>query len=97
MRKIYKYKLEIEGDTFVRMPVGSKILSVGFQNNDPYVWALINLRAHECARRIRVVPTGEEVDLTTWSAPLVGMIQRKSMVEPTYWVAHVFDMGENNL
>jgi hypothetical protein len=96
MRKIFKYRIEPEGDTAVRMPSGAVLLSVAFQNDEAFLWAKVNARAHEVARTIRAVTTGEELQLNTWLAPLIGVVHLNSTAG-NHYVAHVFDMGEKNL
>lgn len=96
MRKIFKYRIEAEGDTAVRMPSGSRLLSVGYQNGEAFLWAQINLRAHEVTRVIRAVVTGTELQMNTWQAPLVDVLRLRNSTG-AYFVAHVFDMGEKNL
>ncbi len=96
MRKIWKYAIGEQGVTELRMPSGSKILSIAYQNADLCVWVMINDRNHECVRRIRVIYTGEETDLGTWLSHPIGTAQFKS-VRRGYVVVHAFDMGEKNL
>jgi hypothetical protein len=96
MRKIFKYRIEPEGDTAVRMPSGSRLLSIGYQGGEAFLWAQVNLRAHEISRTIRAVTTGEELHLNTWQAPLIDVLRLKNS-RGEHYVAHVFDMGEKNL
>ncbi len=96
MRKIFKYEISSEGATDVRMPVGSTLLSVGFQNGAAFLWAKVNTRAHDCIRRVISVPTGGEIAMSVWQAPLIGVIRLKSTLGE-HFAGHVFDMGEKNL
>lgn len=41
-KKIFKYKLEVETTNVISMPKGAEVLSVGLQNNEPVVWALVD-------------------------------------------------------
>lgn len=42
MKKIYKYTLQIEYKQTLKLPEGSKILSVAEQNNSIVLYALVN-------------------------------------------------------
>ena len=42
MKKVYKYAIKHQSTQRVEMPIGAEILSVQVQNNDAYVYALVN-------------------------------------------------------
>jgi hypothetical protein len=62
MKKIYKYFIPEDGK--VTMPVGAKVLSVGFQNGiDEVLWASVDTEEKESESRFfKVIPTGDEFD-----------------------------------
>jgi hypothetical protein len=57
MKRIYKYELK-EGS--VEMPIGAKILSIQYQNNRPYIWALVDTDVECDFRYFTIVGTGED-------------------------------------
>jgi hypothetical protein len=57
MKRIYKYELK-EGS--VEMPIGAKILSIQYQNNRPYIWALVDTDVECEFRYFALVATGED-------------------------------------
>lgn len=42
MKTIHKFLLEISDHPTVSMPVGAKILKLEVQDNDAYIWALVD-------------------------------------------------------
>ena len=42
MKTIYKYKVPINSEFHLLMPIGAKILCLQMQNNEPYIWALVS-------------------------------------------------------
>ncbi|MDD5487265.1 MAG: hypothetical protein PHW65_06910 [Dehalococcoidales bacterium] len=57
MKKIYKYTLQIEDKQTLKLPEGSKILSVAEQNNSIVLYALVNT-ATENAEHVSVIIHG---------------------------------------
>lgn len=58
MRTIWKYELRIADEQKVRMPQGSRILSVGNQNGTICIWALVHSDSPLSDRKIRMYGTG---------------------------------------
>jgi len=40
--KVFKYPLNMDGDTTLELPRNAQILSVGAQNSQLYLWALVD-------------------------------------------------------
>ena len=60
MKTVYKYQIQPIEIQEINLPIQSKILSVGTQDGELYLWAEINLENHtiEEPRKIRVSGTG---------------------------------------
>jgi hypothetical protein len=58
MKRIYKY--ELKDGRGVEMPIGAKILSIQNQNNQPYIWALVDTDAECDFRYFTIVGTGHD-------------------------------------
>lgn len=74
-KAIWKYKIEARSQFFVEMPMGSRVLHVGLQGGEPYMWCEVDLEQKRFRRSFIVMPTG--VDLPercqyegTWVTPL---------------------------
>lgn len=92
MTKIFKY--ELVGDTGtqfdIEMPQGARILSFQYQNETPFIWAMIQEDLPKVKRRLGIVGTGWE--LGDWMiTKYVGTAQHG----PFVW--HLFDLGDFNL
>lgn len=62
MQTVYKYALQIEGFQEVDMPAGGVCLTAQIQNEDPYLWALVDPEAPTIKRRIHIYGTGHPVE-----------------------------------
>ncbi len=60
--KIYKYL--ISPDSSIMMPVGAKVLCVGVQRDETYLWAMVDPDAPGEERHFRAIPTGQQFDPT---------------------------------
>lgn len=80
MKTIWKF--DIFGDTPIIMPVGAQILGVGVQDDNPYLWALVDTLAGREERRISVVGTG-------WEVPESGVYLGTYFTERFVW--HIFE------
>lgn len=80
MKTIWKF--DIFGDTPIIMPVGAQILGVGAQDDNPYLWALVDTLAGREERRISVVGTG-------WEVPESGVYLGAYFTERFVW--HIFE------
>jgi hypothetical protein len=83
MKIIYKYRLE-HGYNILKLAKGSQLLSVGQQNCDIVLWAIIDVEAQLVGREILVGYTGSVVD----KGEYVGTVTIDTLVY------HVFDAGE---
>lgn len=85
-RKIHKYYLRVEDRTLVVMPKGAEILHLGVQNNEPYIWALVDPVARPIERYFRIVTTGGPVHERIGSSKYIGTF----MMYDGEFVGHVF-------
>ena len=59
---VYKYPLEIEDEQVVLLPTGARILTVQQQNNNIFLWALVNPTSPNAqAFTIRIHGTGHSI------------------------------------
>jgi hypothetical protein len=58
---IYKYALNKYGTTFLVLPRSFVILHVNKQNNNPYMWCLVDISHCKDPVSVYSVDTGEEV------------------------------------
>jgi hypothetical protein len=75
---IYKYKLE----EIMQLPKGIQILKVGVQNNEIYIWGIVNSEETEI-RHFRVIGTGRDT---------VGKYLDTVFVGPYVW--HIFEVQQ---
>ena len=75
MKKIWKYIIKYD-DTFVNMPRGSKILSVGTQEGHMVMYALVNPDPNEIKvdRYVMVVPTDEGPYMEEFRSEFIGTV-----------------------
>lgn len=87
MTTIWKFKLPIEDEPTLDMPVGAHVLSVGVQSGDLVLWALVpKTHAPTEKRHFFVLGTGNRIPWGDISAcPFLGTVQ----IGPLVW--HVFD------
>ena len=85
MKKIFKYKL-IPGINELKLPKQAEFLSVGAQQDNLVIWALINELNINEFRYIEVLMTGEEV-------PVDMGVQREFIgtTQVGWLVFHVFE------
>lgn len=62
MITIYKYKITFTDLTIVELPKDAKILTVQEQNNEPYLWALVDTEKEKETRHFRIAGTGHEIE-----------------------------------
>ncbi len=84
-KTIWKYALEPEGDTTLRVPCEADLLYLAVQNGHPFVWMRVDTDAQvDEIRRFTVVGTGHEVR--------AGLLYRGSfMLMEGAFVGHVFE------
>jgi hypothetical protein len=61
IRRVYKYPLRVEDETWVTMPFDAKVLAVQEQHGEPYLWALVFPSGPPCERRFRLAGTGHDI------------------------------------
>jgi len=86
MMQIRKYR--ISPDPTILVNRGAKILSVGMQDKEITIWAMVNI-AEELARRSLIIAaTGETLGEIAAHIPFIGTVFAGEFV----W--HIFDGGE---
>jgi len=61
MKIVYKYKISIFDDTLIWLPKGAEVLHADTQDDDIYIWALINPENKSEGRTFTVYGTGHEI------------------------------------
>lgn len=61
-QKIFKYELSIKDSQIIKMPIGSKILSVQVQYEVPCIWALVEPSKDTTNITIEMFGTGHIID-----------------------------------
>lgn len=91
-RRIYKYSLGIpETRAIVILPTGSKILSVGNQNGDAVLWAVVDAFSASAFRKeIIMVMTGQSIP--EYAGKFLGTVQFAN----GNFIAHYFEGREEN-
>ena len=84
---IYKYPLkqEITAVQTVVMPAGARMLHVGEQYGDLYVWAMVRPDATPVSHKFFVLGTGQPIDHLEFDSKFLGSVQMSTGV-----VWHVF-------
>ena len=85
---VYKYTLRFFGVGSIPLPIGSKPLSVGFQDSELVIWVVVNPSNDRIIHhQFAVLPTGRSV--STQLGAHVGTV-----TSAHGFVYHVFDQGE---
>jgi hypothetical protein len=61
MKRVYKYHIEITDEQVINMPTNAQILTVQEQNNEAFIWALVNPNESLYPYRFRLAGTGHEI------------------------------------
>ena len=63
MKTIHKYSLDTTsaGKITVMMPLLAKIVMVGSQNGQPFLWAIVETESPLIARHYRLIATGQPI------------------------------------
>jgi hypothetical protein len=85
MKTIWKF--EVEPECIIEIPAGAQILSVGVQNNDVFMWVMVDPSAPTSRRKINVYGTGTQ--LPENPGVFIGTV----MLYSGNFVGHVFDAG----
>lgn len=59
-KTVYKYPLPMIDEVHVDMPRGARVLKVGVQNGEPFVWALVDTEAPMSPLRFSIRGTGHD-------------------------------------
>jgi len=62
MKTIYKYKLSMQDSTRLQLPSGAEILTVQTQNEEPCLWALVDIENEYETRVFRIAGTGHNIE-----------------------------------
>ena len=63
-RIIYKYKIKEQSVTEIELPISHRVLTVGMQGSDAYVWIELDPNADKYLFEFHVHVTGFEYDAT---------------------------------
>lgn len=87
MHTIHKYRLPLSGE--VEMPAGARVLSVGAEQDEPCLWALVDTEAPMARRSFAAIGTGRDARMTKFGEYL-GVYHLSS----ERGVYHVFELKE---
>ena len=82
MRTVYRYPVILEDNWEMSMPRGAKILSVGMQNGEPFMWAAVETDNMSTRRYFITRGTGHKID---------GLLAFVGMFQVEWLVFHVFE------
>ena len=88
---IFKYPIEIANFPRIEMPKGAKILSVGVQDNKPYIWAMVNESNKWEERIFRLMGTGHLLYAKEKDLHFIGTFQLKER-DGSIFVGHLFEV-----
>jgi len=60
-KTIWKFPLKVTDGQNITMPIGAEILTIQTQNEEPYLWALVDPKAETESRHIEIFGTGHPV------------------------------------
>tara|TARA_Y100000310_G_scaffold151248_1_gene150820 strand:- start:944 stop:1216 length:273 start_codon:yes stop_codon:yes gene_type:complete len=86
MRTIWKYEIPVHPTIHLEMPVGAEPLSVGNQNGDICIWALVFDDRIKETRKFGVAGTGHPLQWEMTAKSFIGTVQIGQFV----W--HVFEI-----
>lgn len=87
MKRIFKYKLQVNDEVAVALPAGAEILSVQEQHTKLCLWALVDPAADTEQRVFAIVETGESFGYATPNYTYIATVQ----MMPFVW--HVFEVS----
>jgi len=61
MKTIWKFPLELKGVQNLSLPCGSEVLHVAIQNQEIFLWALVDTSMPSERREIEMIGTGNEI------------------------------------
>jgi hypothetical protein len=62
MNTIYKYHLPVQDEVTIDFPRYGKVLSVGVQHGETYIWAAVTTTDEVCRRRFHWRGTGHDIN-----------------------------------
>ena len=83
---VWKYPVNIRGLTELNLPGGAQVLTTNLQNEQPFLWALVDLNKPLTIRHFKLVDTGEPFEAN--STFYVGSI----FPEGGRFVFHLFEV-----
>lgn len=86
--RIYKYSVPIQDAPKIRMPSGAVPIHFGVQNNELFVWAMVNGQGKDVDHHFKIYGTGHALGMVT-PDDYVG-----TAVMPNGLVWHLFYVGE---
>ena len=88
-KTIFKYELKATNKQTIKLPYGSKILSVGVQGAEVYIWALVIPDAELEERVFEIFGTGHDIPYDIGvDREFVGTFQ---ISKGNIFVGHVFE------
>lgn len=72
MKTIHKYHVQAVDKPVVNMPRGARVLSFHSQNDQPYIWALVDPDEPTQPRRFYLVGTGNPFEYNPASLRFIG-------------------------
>lgn len=88
-KRIFKYLLKLEHKVDVYMPKGAQILHVHVQNDDVYLWALVDPTANDQCRSFEIHGTGHAIHNIDQLC-YIGTVHIEGAAQVD-WVWHVFE------
>jgi len=82
MHQIWKYPISLS--SVAKLPGDAEIIHVGSQNEEPVVWASVEMPPCACTKRLCVIGTGWDYSASEWTP--VGTVQ----IGPLVW--HLMEM-----
>lgn len=58
MKVVWKFKLELDVEVPTRLPKWAEIISIAFQGDELFIWAIVDPEAERVGRILYVIPTG---------------------------------------
>ena len=83
---VYKYPIKIDDIVELELPAGAEILHVESQNDNLFLWALVDPEKPTLHRRIRIAGTGHTI-----KENIIRYINTFTLYEKALWF-HVFEI-----
>jgi len=90
VKQVWKFDIRRVSDyNMIKMPMGAKILHVGMQNDEIFIWALVHPTNEYINRKIGMVGTGHSIPKKESENYIGSVINHMGE-----FVWHFFDLGE---